>query len=81
MLHIKFDEFIDELEFYQEDRTINYMLWTTAEAEGEVRILKTSLSPPVDRSNATLLWWFLLFYALGLNYCALAPYVRFHNCD
>ena len=31
---------------------------------------KTSLSPPVDRFKATLLWWFLFFYALGLNSCA-----------
>ena len=29
-----------------------------------------SVSSPIDRSKATLLWWFLLFYALGLNFCA-----------
>ena len=71
MFYIKFDEFIDDLEFYHEDQTTK-----SCESLQKLRVrlgfCKTTLKPPVDRSKATLLWWFLLCYVCGLNVCAFS---------
>ena len=48
-----------------------------------VRSSTPGLSPPViyitDRSNAILLWWFLLFYVLMFkSFCAVCTLCVFH---
>ena len=38
---------------------------------------KIDLSPITDRFKAMLLWWFLVFYVLVLNFCAVSTLCMF----